>query len=300
MKLNSIISENLVFCDIQGNTREEVYGSMLKKALADIDTSLTAEQLLKDIVEREDALNMPYEGMALPHLRNPELEDLFIVIGILKEPVQLKECDLAPTRLVVMSLISNETSDIYLKALAAFARFFSRADNLRRCSEVNSPEDFFSLLADVNVKEHITADDVMSREFAVAKMDDYLSKALDIMQNCGQSVLAVVDAENRLVGKVDATEVLKRFIPEYLMRLDNLKFVSSFEMFDKFFKEEGVRLVKDFVIPKVITISRETPLIQFTVTLAKREADMIFVVDADRKLQGVISIDDIIHKILRG
>jgi len=300
MRLNSIISEDLVFCDIQGNTREEIYGSMLQKALAHIGGSLTAEQLLKGIIEREEVLNIPYEGMALPHLRNPELKDLFVIIGILKQPVQLKEADLAPTRLVVMSLISNETSDIYLKALAAFARFFSRADNLRRCSEINSPEDFFSLLEGVKVKEHITADDVMCKDFSAVKMEDYLSKVLDIMQSCGQSVLPVIDKENRLVGKVDATEVLKRFIPEYLMMMDNLKFVSSFEMFDKFFKEEGVRLVKDFMISQVAVISRETPLIQFTVTLAKREADMIFVVDAEKKLHGVISIDDIIHKILRG
>ncbi|MDD5598364.1 MAG: PTS sugar transporter subunit IIA [Victivallaceae bacterium] len=300
MRLNSIISEELVFCDIQGNTREEIYGSMLQRALVHIGGSLTAEQLLAGIIEREEALNIPYEGMALPHLRNPQLNDLFVIIGILKRPVQLKESDLVPTRLVVMSLISNETSDIYLKALAAFSRFFSRADNLRRCSEINSPDDFFSLLEGVKVKEQITADDVMCRDFSAVKMEDYLSKALDIMQNCSQSVLPVIDTENRLVGKVDATEVLKRFIPEYLMMMDNLKFVSSFEMFDKFFKEEGVRLVKDFMIPQVAVVGRETPLIQFTVTLAKREADMIFVVDAEKKLQGVISIDDIIHKILRG
>lgn len=300
MKLNSIISEDLVFCDIPGRTREEVYGSMLKKALVHIASPFTAEQLMEGIIEREDALDMPYEGMALPHLRRPELHDLFIIVGILKQPVQLKEADLAPTRLVVMSLISNETSDIYLKALAAFARFFSRADNLRKCSDVDSPEDFFSLLDDVRIKEHITADDVMSKDFPTVKMEDYLSKALDLMQSCRQSVLPVVDAGNRLVGKVDATEILKRFVPEYLIMMDNLKFVSSFETFDKFFQEESVRLVKDFLISQVAAVSRETPLIQFTVTLAKREADMIFVVDADGKLQGIISIDDIIHKILRG
>jgi len=71
-------------------------------------------------------------------------------------------------------------------------------------------------------------------------------------------------------------------------------------MFDKFFKEEGVRFVKDFMRPADALISPETPLIQFTVTLAKRDADTIFVVDADSKLCGVISINDIIHKILRG
>jgi len=300
MKLNSIINEDLVFCDVQGSTREEIYGSMLQKALVHINSSLNVEQLLGGIIEREDVVNIPYEGMALPHLRNPELKDLFVIIGVLKDPVKLKTNDLAPTRLVVMSLISKETSDIYLKSLAAFARFFSNPDNLKKCEDIKSPADLFELLAGLKVKEHVMADDIMCKDFQSVKADDYLSNALDIMHNCGQSVLPVLDAENKLVGKVDATEVLKAYVPEYLLMMDNLKFVSSFEMFDKFFKEEGVRFVKDFMLDSVAVISPETPLIQFTVTLAKRDSDMIFVVDEDKKLCGVISIDDIIHKILRG
>ncbi|MDD5698472.1 MAG: PTS sugar transporter subunit IIA [Victivallaceae bacterium] len=300
MKLNSIIAEELVFCDVKGNTREEIYGSMLRKAVEYIDGPLTAEQLLAGIIEREDAINIPYEGMALPHLRSPQLEDLFVIIGILKTPVRLKENDLGPSRLVVMSLISNDTSDIYLKALASFARFFSNPENMRKCAEVNSPAEFFALLAEVKVKEHVTAEDVMRRNFPGVRADDLLSKALDMMYHSGQSVLPVVDAGNRLLGKIDATEVLKSFVPEYLFMMDSLKFVSSFEMFDKFFKEEEIRRVKDFLLPPGAEVTPDTPLIQFTVTLARRASDTVFVVDADRKLCGVITIDNIIHKILRG
>ena len=77
--------------------------------------------------------------IALPHLRSPELNDLYVIVGILKEPVKLKASDFAPTRLVVMSLISGETSDVYLKTLAAFARFFSKPDNLKKCESIKIP-----------------------------------------------------------------------------------------------------------------------------------------------------------------
>ena len=122
MKLNSILNEELVFCDLAGNTREDIYSSMLEKAQHEL-APLTSEELFKEIIEREDLLNIPYEGMSLPHIRNSKLNDLYVIVGILKEPVKLKENDLAPTRLIVMSLISSETSDIYLKTLAAFTRF---------------------------------------------------------------------------------------------------------------------------------------------------------------------------------
>jgi len=300
MKLNSILNEDFVFCGVQCSTREEIYGSMLREALAYIDTSLTAKQLLAGIIEREDSMGIPYEGMALPHLRSVELSDLYVIVGVLKEPVSLKPDDFGPVSLVVMSLISNETSDIYLKAIAAFARFFSKPDNLKKCSDIKAPDELFALLENVKIKEHITAEDIMEKDFLAVSADDYLSKALDIMEKSGKSILPVVDAEDKLVGKVDATEVLKGFVPEYLLMMDNLKFVSSFEMFDKFFKEEGVRFVKDFMQDDAAKIPPETPLIQFTVTLAKRDAETIFVAGPDNKLCGVISINDIIHKILRG
>jgi mannitol/fructose-specific phosphotransferase system IIA component (Ntr-type) len=300
MKLNSIINEDLVFCDIKGSSREEIYASMLKKAAEAVDDLPDAEQLLKGIIEREDTTGIPYEGLALPHLRDSNLNDLYVMVGVLKEPVKLKDNDMGTTRLVVMSLISDETSDIYLKSLAAFARFFSNPVNLEKTSELESADDLFALLQDVKVKEHITAEDIMDREFTTVKSVDLLSKALDIMYKNKNSVLPVVDSENRLLGKVDATEVLKGFVPEYLLMMDNLKFVSSFEMFDKFFKEEVIRKVEDFLLPAGATVSLDTPLIQFTVTLAKRESDIIFVVDNEKKLRGIISINSIIHKILRG
>jgi mannitol/fructose-specific phosphotransferase system IIA component (Ntr-type) len=300
MKLNSIINEDLVFCDIKGNSREDIYASMLERAAEVVDDLPDSGQLLKGIIEREDATGIPYEGLALPHLRDSKLNDLYVMVGVLKEPVKLKDNDMGDTRLIVMSLISDETSDIYLKSLAAFARFFSNPVNLDKCSEVNSADDLFSLLEGVKVKEHITAEDIMDRGFTTVKVDDLLSKALDIMYNTKNSILPVVDNDNRLLGKVDATEVLKGFVPEYLFMMDNLKFVSSFEMFDKFFKEEVIRKVEDFLLPPGATVFLNTPLIQFTVTLAKREADMVFVVDDEKKLCGVISIDSIIHKILRG
>lgn len=300
MKLNSIINEDLVFCDIKGNNREDIYALMLERAAEVIDDLPDTEQLLESIIEREDSTGIPYEGLALPHLRDPKLNDLYVMVGVLKEPVKLKDNDMGTTRLIVMSLISDETSDIYLKSLAAFARFFSNPVNLDKCAGLNSADDLFALLDGVKVKEHITAEDIMDRVFTAVKVDDLLSKALDIMYNTKNSVLPVVDNDNRLLGKVDATEVLKGFVPEYLFMMDNLKFVSSFEMFDKFFKEEVIRKVEDFLLPAGATVSLNTPLIQFTVTLAKREADMVFVVDDEKKLCGIISIDSIIHKILRG
>ncbi|MDD5727881.1 MAG: PTS sugar transporter subunit IIA, partial [Victivallales bacterium] len=78
MKLNSIIDERLVFCELAGGSREEIYASMLERAHDELDCPLTSQQLLDAVIEREDTLNIPYEGISLPHLRDQQLNDLYI------------------------------------------------------------------------------------------------------------------------------------------------------------------------------------------------------------------------------
>jgi PTS system nitrogen regulatory IIA component len=300
MKLISILNEDLIFCEVEGGSREDIYRKMLRRLADKLNLDLDMTSTLKGIIEREDMTMIPYEGMAIPHLRIPGLNDLYVVVGLLKEPVMLKDNDLKPTRVVVMSLISENTSDVYLKSLAAFTRFFSKPDNLEQAVSAATPEKFLEALNGVKLKKDITAEDIMKADFPSVKADDSLSVALDIFNKESKTVLPVVDAENRLVGQIEATDVIKKFIPEYILMMDNLKFISSFEMFEEIFKTEESRLVRDYMTPAAEIIQPEVPLIQFTVKLARKEARVIFVTDSEQKLLGAISIRNIIHKILRG
>jgi PTS system nitrogen regulatory IIA component len=300
MKLISILNEDLIFCGIEGNSREDVYRKMLRRSVEKLNLEIDVDSVLKGIIEREDMTMIPYEGMAIPHLRIPGINDLYVIVGLLKEPVMLKDNDLKPTRVIVMSLISENTSDVYLKSLAAFTRFFSKPENIDQVVSTATSEKFLETLNGVKLKKDITAEDIMKADFPAVKADDSLSAALDIFNKESKTVLPVVDAENRLVGQIEATDVIKKFIPEYILMMDNLKFISSFEMFEEIFKTEESRLVRDYMTPAAEIIQPEVPLIQFTVKLARKEARVIFVTDSEQKLLGAISIRNIIHKILRG
>ena len=49
-----------------------------------------------------------------------------------------------------------------------------------------------------------------------------------------------------------------------------------------------------------MTLAPNTPLIQFTIRLVRREARVGFVVDEENRLMGVVGINNIVHKVLRG
>ena len=303
MKLVSLLNEELIFCGLTAPDRRSLYQKMVSEACRRLeDVSWEVPALVDSLIEREDSLGMAYEGVALPHTRVEELDDLYIIIGVLEEPMTIKPGDLKPCQLVIMSLISGNTSATYLKMLSAFTRYLSDPVNLHKLTAVGDAEEFLTVLRDddVKVKRNITAEDMMTRDCARVQPDDSLSVALDIFNRDSSEVLPVVDVHGKLVGVLDATEVIKSFIPDYIFMMDHLKFLSSFEVFEKIFKEENRLAVKDYMLPVKATLAPETPLIQFTVGLARRECWTYYVVDASNTLLGEISVHNIIHKVLRG
>ncbi len=302
MKLVSILNEELVFTNVKGVSRSGIYTDMLRRAKDALQLPIDPDRLVSGMIEREDTLEIPYEGVALPHMRIEELDDLYIIIGLLPKPVQLQSIDPEQCQLVIMSLISSETSDLYLKALSALIRFLGTGKNRQTlCSSANAREFLDILrLADVKIRSNLTAEDVLVRNVAALKTDDKLSAALDLFSRDDRDKLPVVDEQGRLVGELSATEVLRRFIPEYIFRLDNLDFVNSFEPFNRIFKEENEHTVGDYMCRPELVVKPDTPLIQFTVKMTKNNVNACFVVDNDQKYSGEIMIKDIVKKVLRG
>ena len=105
---------------------------------------------------------------------------------------------------------------------------------------------------------------------------------------------------NQLLGVIDAPAILKRAVPEYILMMDNLNFLTSFEPFEKFLNEEEDLKVEDLMREPKAVIKPGTPLIQISVTLIKDDAVNLFVVNDENKLVGVISIRELIKNVLRG
>lgn len=302
MKLSSILNPNLILnLDVEGG-RQAIYEAIASKMIAKTGLELKPEELAEQMSHREDSVMIPYDGVALPHLRLHQIEDLYVSVAILKEPVTLKEHDTAPCRIVIMSLISENTSDTYLKMLTAFARYLDIPENFEKISKCSSAEEVLAHLDkdDIHLKKDITAEDIMSHNTEPVTPETPLQEALDRFVRDRTARLPVVDANGIFIGMIEAAEVIHRSIPEYLFMMKHVDFLSNFEPFNKIFNEEYTQTVKDYITPAKKTILPSASLIQFTISLVRGEAQAIVVVDENKKYQGMISIEDIMSKILRG
>lgn len=304
MKFVSILDKDLVLENLSGTDRESLYGEMLRRFAEYTELDLNVPELLKRIVEREDNTPMAYDGVALPHLRCAELQDLFIVVGLPRTPVKLKDNDYNPCGVIFLSLISDNTSDVYLKAVAALAKHIAVPANLHTLLEAarGGGDALLAYLSsrDIRMKKILTAEDVMTPTPEPLHADDALAAALDRFNVSHAMELPVVDAAGRLTGKLSALEMVKSFIPDYIFMMENLNFLNNFEVFNRIFHSEYKEPVGRCMQPVAESVTPETPLIQITVRLARHEAGLLYVTDADGRLLGQVGIDNLIHKVLRG
>lgn len=302
MKLSSVLSPEFIFMGIRGNSAQEIYQEMLQRMLSTMSLEGDVPAMAGEMISRENAIGVAYDGVAYPHLRLEGYEDLGLAVGILAEPVKLRPDDLGEVKLVIMSLVGEKVGDFYLKTLAASLRYLGNAEARDRIAGSPTAEAFLEQLDrdGVRIKKNITAEDLMDRNCATIRPENTLREAFDLFTRTNRSVLPVVDAENRLTGVLDAVDIIAKFIPEYVFMLPNAQFMESFQTFDALTREEGTRLVKDFMRQEKVVFAPDTPLFRCTVELCRHSAYTIFVTGEDRTLQGALTVNNIIHRVLRG
>lgn len=304
MKLSSLLNQSLIFFNLEGNNRSELYTDLLTRMSKAVRLPIPPAKAAQEMIEREDTYGITYDaGLAFPHIRHSDLHDLDIGIGILKNPVKLKENDKAETRLIICCLISETTSVIYLKALAAFTKYLlTNRDGLDKLVFSQTPQGFIKVLNEdgVEVKHTLTAEDVMLKDPRVVHPDDTISSALDAFSEERRRELPVVDKDGIVQGVISCEDIIRRAIPDYIMMLENLSFINQFEPFENLLKEERKMLVKDVMAEAKHTVSPGMPLFQLTVNIVKNSLPSLLVVGPDRKLLGVITYIELVTNVLRG
>ena len=297
MKFVSILDEELLLEKVPGNTKQEVYTVMLQELAAYAELELDIPELVQQMIDHETATGILMPKMRMPHLRCENLPDLFIVIGLPAEREALGE------DVIVMSLIGNNMSDVYLKVLSTLARHLTKGEQMKAFLEaaVKGKTAFWEYLQSSNMalRSVVTAEDVMEPVSAVIAEDAPLSQAFDVFSKCHRRFLPVVDAAGKLKGELSARTILKRFFPDYVFMMENLNFLNDFAVFNEIFSSEHSLPVAKYMTDAA-SASLDTPLIQLTLLLAKQPAGDVYIVNSDGVLKGIFTVDNVVSKVLRG
>jgi len=299
MKLHNLLSEPLILLDRPVATKADAVQALVKAVQARYPFPLKPEEVLQAVLARETLGGTSFpSGIAVPHARLDFLDD--IVVAILR-PSQPLPDPVAPIRLVVLMLTSQNKPAVYLNSLSSILKFSQKAEAFQRALTASSPREFLDVIAgeDYSLVKVVTVADLVTEAPATVTPDDPLAHLIDLFHTRNLSYAPVVDGDGNLVGEVGLGDILKVGFPDFTAEVGNLRFLKTFEPFETLIQKEGSLRVRDLMKPVAFGCDPSASVVEVCFEFLHQGRRHCPVVRG-RHLVGVLSIMDILNQVIRG
>ncbi|MEE9443886.1 MAG: PTS sugar transporter subunit IIA [candidate division Zixibacteria bacterium] len=301
MRLANLLNEELVTHNLSATTKNEAIIELLRK----IETKhpqYDYDAILKSILDREEIENTSYgRGIAFPHARTDEVDDMFIAVGVSPEGIMEKTPDGKPVHVVCLMLTPSNIAKLYLQALSAFAAFARNQENIKNIVKATSPGGVIDAVweSSVRVEKELTAKDIMHHNIITIKPEDTLKDVANLMFRHRLSALAVVDDDNNLLGLITDKELIRAALPDFKSLISNLNYSLDVEPFEELLKKEDKIKVKQLYVRDHEVVTRDTKIVEVAAMMLFKDLRRVFVVE-ETKLVGILLRKDIVNMIIRG
>ncbi len=299
MKLSSLLDPNLICIKPKVDTKEQAIDLLIQKLYRHYAFELDRAEMEKKVAERENLGGTSFPtGIAVPHARLENFKDLIVGIIIPETPIKTEA---KPIRMLVLILTDKSSSTLYLNTLAAFVKISKDEGNFLRLVDAGTPQDFIDTLKgfDINIKKELTVADIMTKDLVTVKPETNLKELADIFYIRKFSYAPVLDAAERFIGEVNIRDMLRLGIPNYATMVGSLNFLSTFEPLEELLKNEDKLLVSQIMKKPSIQFSPDTSIIEAVLEISQNKRRHIPVVE-NGKIIGIISVMDILNKVIRG
>lgn len=145
------------------------------------------------------------------------------------------------------------------------------------------------------------AKDIMTTNVKVAKKSDTIYDIAKILIQEKIGGLPVVDDENRVVGIISETDIMKKEkyvnAPEFITFLQGVIYLDDFKKVEKDIKNIAAIQVKDLMSTKVVRVYEDDTFDDVANIMIKQSINRVPVVDKDDKIKGIICRYDIIKSM---
>jgi len=307
MKLSTLLSINkeLIFTQKAFTTKEEIIEHMLSA----ISKKYNKEKsfFADPIYRREEVGGTAFEeGIALPHAKFSDFDDFIISVMTLKEPVVFHDTlfpnqDLS-IRMVMMLITPSHMSAFHLNALSIFSGVArGKPEGLfQNLLDAKTGDEFIKFIekAGIDIKKDLTVADIMSYTLVTCNPDDTVKMCVDLLFEKKVKGLYVTDENNNIIGEISEAQIIQKGIPSYASMIGNISFLKTAAPFEDFLKNEDKIYAKEVMKTDFITISTDASVLEASFAMVKNNVRRIAVVE-NGKIQGVVTMTDIIRKVMR-
>jgi CBS domain-containing protein len=311
IKFSSLFTPAQVICHLEKMTCHEVFRRLIDR-LGEINHSFDAHRAYEKIIKRESCgITFATPEVAVVHVRVEGLAMLRIAIGISRhgprcaisfEGGSCPNLETKAVKLVVMILAPVDDPTGYLRAIAALSNVCQRDGFVDHLASLDDPQQIWKAFEEANehLPSYVKAGDMMRRDFPLLHDTDTLSNAIDTFCRLDVSELPVIDKDGDLVGIATQDELIRICLPEYITWMEDLSPILNFEPFAEILQREASVPVIEIMLfsDRYATVDEQSPAIQVAKVMMRRNVRQVYVVH-DKRLLGVITLQDFIHKVLR-
>src|SRR5437773_12075698 len=148
MKIEDILSEDLVLADLRAHTKPDVLVELADALTArHQDLGLDKARLVGALEDRERLNSTALgDGVAIPHGKLPGLKRVLAAFGRSLAGVDFQSLDGKPTHLFFLLVAPEDSAGAHLKALARISRLLKEETFRRRLMEAPSARDLFETI----------------------------------------------------------------------------------------------------------------------------------------------------------
>lgn len=146
MELSLVLTPNLIIYPFEANSKEEVI-SLLVDRLLDEGKISDPDSAKKAVIEREKLMSTGVgRGVALPHGKYAENEEVLVSAGISPEGIDFDAVDGQPVHIFVLLLTPDRFPSKHLTLLSKFSRILNITQCRKELLEAYSPEEIARIL----------------------------------------------------------------------------------------------------------------------------------------------------------
>ncbi len=299
MKLSSLLNPDNIITKSKARTKEEaineIYTLIRKNYRFDMDTELVKAA----IQERENLGGTSFaSGIAIPHARLDNFDDLLIGILVPENPIPDDTADL---EMVVLILTSKTVSNIYLNTLAAFVKISRNKDLFSMVLRSADGDGFVEIMEreNIKVKEEVNVSTIMTEDVITLSPDSTIKELVDVFYKNQIGYVPVTAQDRTFLGEINLVMLIEEGIPDYASQLGHLKFLKTFEPLERLFRKEDEIILKDIMKKPSVFFTRDTSIIEAALEFTSTRRRHIPVVE-EGKVIGIVALADILNKVLRG
>ncbi len=300
VKFASLFTPEQVLCNPPIADRDELIHEMLRLLAYQRGVGNVSETF-EAVMARERAGPTGIgPGIAVPHARIEAIGELVIGVATSRTGVSFGPGDAGRARLVLLVLAPKAAPALYLRAVSSLCRICADPGTADAVAALDGAGDvwrFFDREGAI-LPDHVCAADIMNRKVVCVKEHDTLQRAVDLLVEHRLVDVPVVDNDGDLVGVVSAYELLRVCLPDYILWMEDLTPVINLEPFAEVLKREGRTWLTDVMSWDYATLSEDVPAIQVAKEITRLGARQVYVTRG-RRLVGVVTLQDFIHKALR-